>query len=123
MMFFGAIYFMVPRLTGNAWASAGMTSAHRILVVSGVVLSLVTLTVAGLTQGDDLLDAKVSLAHIFSSIRLSLLMNSGAQILLLGANLMLLANFVRSIAPRRANATTAPALFRQPSNKMEAHAL
>ena len=100
MMFFGAIYYMVPRLTGNAWASAALTSGHRILVVSGVVLSIVTLTVAGLTQGDDLLDPKISLAHIFSSIRLSLLMNSGAQILLLGANLMLLVNFVRSISLR-----------------------
>jgi cytochrome c oxidase cbb3-type subunit I len=122
MMFFGAIYYMVPRLTGNAWASAGMTSGHRILVIFGVALSIVTLTVAGLTQGDDLLDPKVSLAHIFSSIRLSLLMNSGAQILLLGANLLLLANFVRTSCVRKA-ASTAPALFRQPSNKMEVHVL
>ena len=43
MMFFGAIYYMVPRLTGNAWASTGLTAGHRVLVVFGVVVSVVTL--------------------------------------------------------------------------------
>ena len=34
MMFFGAIYYMVPRLTGAAWASPGLTAGHRVLVAS-----------------------------------------------------------------------------------------
>lgn len=123
MMFFGAIYYMVPRLTGTPWASAAMATGHRVLVVSGVVLSIVTFAVAGLTQGSDLLDAKVSLAHIFSSVRLSLLMNTGAQILLFGANLLLLVNFVRTISLRRVSLNAESALFRQPSNRMEAHVL
>jgi cytochrome c oxidase cbb3-type subunit I len=123
MMFFGGIYYMIPRITGTPWASAAMVGGHRVLVVVGVVLSLVTLTVAGLTQGDDLMDPKVSMAHIFSSIRLSLLMNSGAQIILLGANFLLLVNFFRTACVWKNNTAATPTVFEQPSSKMEVHAL
>jgi cytochrome c oxidase cbb3-type subunit 1 len=123
MMFFGGIYYLVPRITGNAWASAGMTVGHRILVVSGVVLSVVTFTVAGLTQGDALLDPGTSLAQIFTSMRLSLLMNSGAQVVLLVANLLLLVNFYRTACVWKGGALF-PAAIQPPSGRieMEAHA-
>jgi cytochrome c oxidase cbb3-type subunit 1 len=117
MMFFGGIYYLVPRVTGNPWASAAMVGGHRILVILGVVLSIVTLLVAGLTQGDELLDAKVSLAHIFSSVRLSLLMNTGAQIILLAANLLFLVNFCRTACGPKPAAWFTPA--REP--RVEAH--
>ncbi|MGH7946142.1 MAG: cbb3-type cytochrome c oxidase subunit I, partial [Opitutaceae bacterium] len=120
MMFFGGIYHLIPRVTGNAWASPAMVGGHRFLVVFGVVLSIVTYVVAGLTQGSDLLDPKVSLAHIFSSIRLSLLMNCGAQIILLTANLLLLVNFCRTACGRRSGPDEVAAAVRQPA--MEAHA-
>jgi cytochrome c oxidase cbb3-type subunit 1 len=121
MFFFGAIYYMVPRLTGHAWASSAMAGGHRVLVIFGVVLSVVTFAVAGLTQADDLLNPKVGLSHIFSSIRLSLLINSGAQILLLCANLMLLVNFLRTASIRTGRSTSEPIVFRQPLSQMEAH--
>jgi cytochrome c oxidase cbb3-type subunit I len=123
MMFFGGIYYMVPRITGNAWVSEPMVAGHRIMVIFGVVLSIVTFAVAGLTQGDDLLDPKMSLAHIFSSIRLSLLMNSGAQIILLAANFLLMVNFFRTACVhgfRRMD--TEPASSHEPALKVEAHA-
>ena len=120
MMFFGAIYYMVPRLTGAAWASPGLTAGHRVLVVFGVGLSVVTFAVAGLSQGDDLLNARLSMEHIFQSVRLSLLFNSGAQILLLGANLLLLVNFCRTICVRRPWLAATPTIFGQ-SAKLEAH--
>jgi cytochrome c oxidase cbb3-type subunit I len=121
MMFFGGIYYMVPRVTGSPWASAALAGGHRVLVIFGVVVSIVTFIVAGLTQGSDLLDPKISLAHIFSSIRLSLLMNTGAQIILLGANLLLLVNFLQTICRKTSSIASAPALFRQPAGRMEAH--
>jgi cytochrome c oxidase cbb3-type subunit 1 len=123
MMFFGAIYYMVPRIVGAPWASSGLATGHRVLVITGVVLAVVTFIVAGLTQGDDLLDAKVSVAHVFSSIRLSLLMNSGAQIILLGANLLLLVNFFRTAASVCCREPVSRAdVFRQPAAKMEVRA-
>jgi cytochrome c oxidase cbb3-type subunit 1 len=122
MMFFGAIYYMVPRITGNAWASPGLSGGHRVLVIFGVVLSIVTLAVAGLTQGNDLLDPKVNHAHIFSSVRLSLLMNTGAQIILLAANLLLFLNFVRTACVWKKDTAAAATLFRPVPRSMEAHA-
>lgn len=98
MLFFGTIYFMVPRLTGHAWASSSLTWGHRILVVAGVSLLVVTLAVAGWTQGVDLLDPKTPFGDIFDHIKLTLLVFSGAQLVLIGANLLLLVNFLQTIS-------------------------
>jgi cytochrome c oxidase cbb3-type subunit I len=123
MMFFGAIYYMVPRLTGVTWASSAMSAGHRVLVVVGVVASVVTYAAAGFTQGTNLLDASVSMATLFGNVRTSLLLNTGAQMILLGANLLLLVNFVRTAcAACCVSPAPATSLFRQPSSKMEAHA-
>jgi cytochrome c oxidase cbb3-type subunit 1 len=122
MMFFGGLYYMVPRVTGRAWASNALTTGHRVLVIFGVVLSIVTLAVAGLTQADDLLAPKVSLAHIFSTARLTLLLNTGAHVLLLTANLMLLVNFVRTACVCRDRTVTDATPGRAPLSTVEAHA-
>lgn len=125
MIFFGAIYYMVPRLTGRAWAYGGMITGHRFLVIVGVLGSVVTLAFAGFVQGGDLLDPKKAFPEIFSGISPALLLNSGAQLLLLSANLLLLVNLLRSACccPCSCSESSAPAapLFRQPS-KLEAHA-
>ena len=120
MMLFGGIYYMVPRVTGNAWASSGLVAGHRVLVIAGVVLLVVTLAVAGGSQSADLLDPKVGLGDIFGRVRLSLLISTGAQLMLLAANLLLLVNFCRTACAPRTATTTAP-LFRQPAT-LEAHA-
>ncbi len=98
MIFFGAIYYMVPRLTGNAWTSFGLTIGHRVLATIGVVLLVVVLAVSGWTQGSDLLNPKVQFAEVIENARLSLLVISGAQLLLLFANILLLVNFFQTIS-------------------------
>lgn len=116
MMIFGAIYYAVPRLTGRAWASAGLTSGHRIAVSLGVVLLVVSLGMAGWIQGHDLNDAKVSFTDIATHTRPWLLAAVAAQGLLLGANLLLLVNFAMSACLSCCSAApTDPTLFRQPS--------
>jgi cytochrome c oxidase cbb3-type subunit 1 len=121
MMLFGAIYYMVPRLTGNPWASSGLTGGHTALVIFGIVGSVLTLFVAGWTQGASLLNAKIPMSSILGDVRLSLLMNSGAQIVLLGGNLLLLVNFCRTACVCKPATTPAQNLFRQPAI-LEAHA-
>jgi cytochrome c oxidase cbb3-type subunit 1 len=121
MMFFGAIYYMVPRLTGRVWASAGLMIGHRFLVIFGVVVSIVTLAVAGWSQAADLLNAKAALGNIFSEIRLALLIHSGAQIIILAGNFLLFLNFCRSACACQMSATPSPEIFRQPAT-LEAHA-
>src|SRR5439155_26012860 len=90
MMFFGAIYYMVPRLTGRAWASPGLTVGHRLMVKAGLLILLASLGVGGWTQGVDLLNAKTSFTHILAHRNLCLLAGSVGNLILLGANLLLL---------------------------------
>lgn len=115
MMFYGAIYYMVPRITGNAWSSAGLAAGHRVLVKVGILLLVLSLTVAGWTQGTDLLNAQKTFAQIHSDLRTSLLGVTAANVVLLAANLLLLVNFCKTAcACRRADAR-AETLFRQPA--------
>jgi cytochrome c oxidase cbb3-type subunit I len=96
MMFYGAIYFAVPRLSGRAWASSGLLTGHRVAAKLGVVLLVVCLGIAGWIQGSDLNNAKVTFAEIAAHVRPWLLGAAAAQALLLLGNLMLLVNFWRS---------------------------
>ncbi len=118
MMLFATIYYMVPRLTGAPWASAALTMGHLALVAIGVLLATVALLFAGFAQGSGLLSPAVSFAEIFSRVRVPLLLNSAAQLVLLAANLLLFVNFVRSACAAccsKADATAASGVFRQPS--------
>jgi cytochrome c oxidase cbb3-type subunit I len=119
MMLMGAIYYLVPRITGNAWASGPLVAGHRVLVMVGVILLVVTLAVAGGSQAADLLDPKIGVGDIFGRIRLSLLISTGAQLVLLAANLLLLVNFCRTACVRQ-TATAAAPLFAPPTT-LEAH--
>ncbi len=120
MMLFGAIYFMVPRLTGRTWISGGLVSGHRLLVSLGIVGLVLALAVAGWTQAGALLDAKVPFAEIHARLKPALLVVTAANAVLLLANLLLLVNFVRSVCPFTSVAPTVSP-FRQPST-MEATA-
>ncbi|MBI4623264.1 MAG: cbb3-type cytochrome c oxidase subunit I [Verrucomicrobia bacterium] len=115
MMLFGGIYFMVPRLTGRTWASSALADGHRWFVMTGVVVLIGALAVAGWTQADALLDAKVALSDIFGHVRLPLLVASGAQLLVLGANLLFLVHFCQSACACCLTAAPAENPFRQPS--------
>lgn len=97
MMLFGSIYFMVPRLTGHSWVSPVLTVGHRIIVSLGVIVLVATFAVAGWSQGVDLLDPKTSFSDILDHSRLPLLMLSGAQLVLLFGNTLLLVNFLQTI--------------------------
>lgn len=57
MVFFGAIYFVVPRITGREWPSPRLISAHFWLVAVGITIYFVSLTIGGWLQGLAMLDA------------------------------------------------------------------
>jgi cytochrome c oxidase cbb3-type subunit 1 len=114
MIFFGAIYFMVPRLTGRPWASAGLATGHRLLAKAGVIAVIGGLAVGGWTQGSDLLNAKTPYAEILGHLNVTLLVVIVGQAVLLAANLLLLVNFVRTVCPfTNKESTESP--FRSPS--------
>ena len=118
MIFFGALYYTIPRLTRRPWASAKLVSGHSILAIIGVALLVVSLGAAGWLQGRALLQSEIKFADIAGVTRPWLLAATAAYALLLLANLMLVVNFFSTVF----SASTAPAedLFQAPSEMKEA---
>jgi len=96
MILCGAIYYMVPRLTGLPWQSGAMVTGHRIAFFLGVSVLLVALFAAGSVQGSALADAKVTFAEIASRMKFWLLVRTAAEFTLLAGNLLFLVNFLLS---------------------------
>ena len=59
MVFFGSIYFIVPRITQREWPSQALISAHFWLVTIGISIYVVALSIGGWLQGKAMLDAAV----------------------------------------------------------------
>lgn len=51
MVLFGGMYFMLPKLVGEAWPSERMARAHFWCSAAGVTLYFLSLTVGGLVHG------------------------------------------------------------------------
>jgi cytochrome c oxidase cbb3-type subunit I len=56
MVFFGAIYFITPRICGREWPSQALIAAHFWLAAVGITVYFVSLTVGGWLQGLAMLD-------------------------------------------------------------------
>jgi cytochrome c oxidase cbb3-type subunit 1 len=90
---FGGIYYALPRITGKAWFSPGLVRAHLLLSVAGILLLVASLTLASVTQSQELLEATVPFADIVRNTRPWLAAASVAEAVLLLGNLAFLANF------------------------------
>lgn len=64
MVMFGAMYYIVPRLTGREWASARLIRLHFWAVAIGVLLMFVSLTAAGVIQGLEMNQARQSISSL-----------------------------------------------------------
>jgi cytochrome c oxidase cbb3-type subunit 1 len=118
MIFFGGLYYALPRIGGRSWAFAGLIRGHlgfSILGVCGLVLSL---GIGGMVQGGGLLSDKVSFEEIGSLTHPWLLAAMGSQALLLFGNILLAFNFLATLATGQ---TATAAQFR-PAVAMEASA-
>jgi cytochrome c oxidase cbb3-type subunit 1 len=115
MMMFGAMYYIVPRLTGWEWPSAAAIRWHFWLVATGIVLMVVALTIGGILQGlaqydpQSTFQASLELATPFRWVR------GISGFLLLAGHIVFAALFlvmVLKIGHRRAE----PALLGDPSD-------
>src|SRR5258708_1524089 len=61
---FGAIYFIVPRILGRSWRSAGLVRWHFWLSIVGLGFLVFDLTIAGVIQGLGLMDPKVPIPAV-----------------------------------------------------------
>jgi cytochrome c oxidase cbb3-type subunit 1 len=96
MILFGGIYFAVPRLTGRAWPSSTFVTWHRVGVLLGLALLLVSLSAAGWAQAQGLANKETTFATIAVRTNPWLLGATAAQFVLLVANLLLAVNFCRA---------------------------
>lgn len=58
IVYFGAIYFLIPRVTGYEWPWRKMVDVHFGLIAGGFFIYFVTLSIGGLLQGYAMLDAE-----------------------------------------------------------------
>jgi cytochrome c oxidase cbb3-type subunit 1 len=60
MVMFGAMYYIVPRLTGGEWPSGRLISLHFWLAIGGIVVYVIALSIGGVQQGLAMIDPKAS---------------------------------------------------------------
>lgn len=108
---FGAIYFIMPRLTGREWPWRRLITLHFWLVTIGIAVYVVSLTIGGWLQGLALLDGSVP---FIDTVRLTLPYLTARSV---GGTLMTLGHFVfvfhvGAMLLRRGGERTTPTLFR-----------
>ena len=64
LVMFGALYHVVPQLTGRAWSSRVMIAVHFWAVVAGVAVYWVGLSIGGIVQGLGLNDPAATFAEV-----------------------------------------------------------
>ncbi|MEJ5897869.1 cbb3-type cytochrome c oxidase subunit I [Aquabacterium sp. G14] len=87
-VFFGAMYFVLPRITAREWPYPRLISVHFWLAFIGIGIYFVSLTVGGWLQGSAMLDAKQS---FMSSVAITLPYLRGRSV---GGGLMVLSHLV-----------------------------
>lgn len=110
-VFFGAMYFTMPRVTAREWPYPWMIGAHFWLVSTGFAVYFISLTIGGWLQGEAMLDAA---RPFMESVAVTLPYLKGRSIggsLMVLGHLMFALHFVllaTNLGPQRDK----PALFR-----------
>jgi cytochrome c oxidase cbb3-type subunit 1 len=108
---FGAVYFIMPRLTNWEWPWRGLISLHFWLVSVGIVIYVVSLTVAGWKQGVALLDAAMPFMDIVRMTLPALQARTVGGALMTLGHLVFAFHFVAMLMHRGAD-NQQPTLFR-----------
>ncbi len=93
-VFFGATYYMVPRLLNTEWESPALIRAHFWLAVVGLGLAVVCFGIGGLVQGFGLDDPKVPNSAILSFIKPFLAAQWVAVLIMTAGHVCLAASFI-----------------------------
>ena len=108
---FGAIYFIMPRLTNWEWPWRRLISLHFWLVSVGIVIYVVSLTIAGWKQGVALLDAAMPFMDIVRMTMPALQARTVGGALMTLGHLVFAFHFVAMLT-RRGIGNQQPTLFR-----------
>ena len=116
---FGAAYFILPRVTGQAWRAPVLISAHYAATVLGILALIVGLFAAGWQQGLLLNDATVPFADITKTLIPWLTFRSVALMLLSVGHVAFLINCIWIACPVFSSGAAAAAGHNPP--ELEAH--
>lgn len=92
MALFGAIYNIVPQVTGIDWPCAKSVRRHFWLAALGIVLIVVPLAIGGLVEGVNWHDPKMSSVDVARNALNFLRVSTLGEVLILVGNLLLLLN-------------------------------
>jgi cytochrome c oxidase cbb3-type subunit I len=92
MVMFGAIYYIMPRLTGMDFPWPRLVRAHFWLATAGIVLLALPLAAAGVIQGFQLQDAKIAFVDLARSTLPFLRVSTVGDLLLWVGHLLLVGN-------------------------------
>ena len=110
MMMFGAMYYIIPRLTGREWPSANMIRWHFWLAAVGIAIMVGALTIGGVIQGFALYDPAVTFMNSLFLAAPWLWIRSFSGILLTAAHIIFAIHFAMMML-RPAIDKTGPTLF------------
>lgn len=113
MVFFGAIYYMMPRLLEREWPSAWLIRGHFWCCSIGFIIYFVALTWGGYLQGIELNTKDTPFLEIVKLTIPYLKSRSWAGSLMTLGHVFFAVNFVWMIARKRSAATTATLLGKQ----------
>ncbi len=94
MVMFGAVYHILPRLTGVEFGSSRLMRAHLWLALGGTLLIVIPWAAGGIVQGLQLHKPNVAFADIMKSSLVFLRVSTIGDLLLLLGNLVFLGNVV-----------------------------
>lgn len=95
MAMFGAMYYIVPRVTGIEWPCANSVRWHFRLAAIGIVLIVLSLAAGGIVQGFQWQNPKVPDVEVAKTALNFLRVSTIGDLLILFGNLLLLGNIVR----------------------------
>lgn len=94
----GAIYYILPRVTGVAWPCGNRIKAHFWLAAIGTVLYVGSLAVGGVVQGAKSLNPEVAFAAVSKAYLMPLRLSSLGELLIITANVLFLWNVASVVA-------------------------
>lgn len=112
MIFFGAIYFLLPKLLERQWLSTSMMKTHYWGATAGMLVISVSMMVAGVAEGSLLANPDPSFSDALRIVQPWLQARSYGFILLLIGHVAFVINFHRLLFPLSQQRTqTHPTLF------------
>jgi cytochrome c oxidase cbb3-type subunit 1 len=94
MAMFGAIYYIVPRVTGMEWPCAKSPRRHFWLAAIGIVLIVLPLAIGGVVEGFNWHNPKMTNVDVAKNALNFLRVSTVGEVLILLGNLMLLGNLI-----------------------------